>query len=82
MIKLGGIGKIAKTQIAFDVLINWFKNNGVFKRKDNEKSISNTTNRQAEVRARQELVGLLQYYKNNDKKILEDFLKSSNIGLT
>jgi len=71
---------LTSTQIAFDVLINWFQNNGVFK--DNERPVQNPTLRQAEIGARQELQQLLKYYKNADKNILENFISYDNRGLT
>lgn len=72
----------AKTKIAFDVLINWFKNNGIFKDKNNDQFIAKPTQRQAEIRAREELEGLLKYYRNEDKNILKNFLSFDNRGLT
>ena len=71
---------LTSTEIAFDVLINWFKNNGIFE--DDERPVQNPTLRQAQIRARQELQQLLKYYKSADRSILEGFIGFDNRGLT
>lgn len=71
---------LTSTQIAFDVLINWFKNNGTFS--DNERLLQKPTLKQAENAARQELEQLLKYYRSADKNILQDFINFDNRGLT
>ncbi len=71
---------LAKTRIAFDVLINWFMNMGYFE--DNGTIIARPTQRQAEVRAREEFELLFNYYRNNDDTILRQFLSFDNRGLS